>query len=70
MFVTFPYSDNTATVNVAHVTHVVWGRPVAGATAGVVVYLVGGQSLNLNLSPEQIQHLEAALAEHNRRLGG
>src|SRR5262249_60810434 len=62
MFLTFPYSDNTATLNVAHVTHVVWGRPMPGATVGVTVFFVGGQSLNLNLTPAPIQQLEAGMA--------
>jgi hypothetical protein len=69
MFVTFPYSDNTTTLNVAHITHVVWGRPVPGAAVGVTVFLVGGQALDLNLTPGHIQQLETALAEYNRRQG-
>ncbi len=69
MFVTFPYGNNTATINVDHVTYVVWGVPVQGATSGVTVGLVGGQTIDFNLIPAQIQQLEASLAEHNRRKG-
>ena len=69
MFVTFPYSDNTVTLNVAHITYVVWSRPVQGAAVPVSVSLVGGTPLNLNLTPSQIQQLESSLAEYNRRHG-
>lgn len=69
MFLTFPYADNTTTINVAYLTHVVWGRPVPGGTVGVTVYFAGGQSLNLNLTQAQIQQLEAGMASYNRQPG-
>lgn len=70
MFTTLPYADNTTTINVEHVTHVVWNKPVQGATVVVSVFFVGGKSIDLHLTPAQIRTFEGTLADYNRRKGG
>jgi hypothetical protein len=70
MFITFPYGDNTTTINLEHVTNVVWNKPVAGAAVVTSVFFISGKSIDLQLVPAQIRQLENHLAEYNRRLEG
>ncbi|MFO0824486.1 MAG: hypothetical protein U0792_15440 [Gemmataceae bacterium] len=70
MFVTYPFGDNTTTINIAHISHVVWSRPMAGAAVATSIFFVGGKSIDLHLTPAQIRQLEGNLADFNRRQEG
>jgi len=69
MFVTYPFGDNTTTINIAQITHVVWNKPMAGMAVVTSVFFQGGKSVDLHLTPAQIKQLEGNLADYNRKNG-